>query len=125
MGAPREVSLPFSWETILYVLEHRLGMYVGRATYERAVAFVLGFDVAQPQSIDEQIRSRLQARGYTGPLFWASVLLREALGGELHAPVDLGGLTPEQDRQAIAFLVSELRAALGTEQPAEPEIPSL
>jgi hypothetical protein len=60
---------------------------VGRPTYERAVALVIGFDMAQPDSINEPMQARITARHKTGPLGWESVLKEEALGGD-HLPVE-------------------------------------
>jgi hypothetical protein len=49
-------------------------MWVGRPTYERAVALVIGFDMAQPESVDGPLQSRIAARHDTGPLGWPWVL---------------------------------------------------
>ena len=112
MTEPLIHNRPFTWDFVLSVLEHRLGMWVGRPTYERAVALVIGFDMAQPESVNEPLQSQIASRHGTGPLGWAWVLRAEAIGGDVHNPGDLGDLTPEQDAKAIALLVSELRAVL-------------
>lgn len=112
MTAPEVHNHPFDWAFVISVLESRLGMWVGRPTYERAVALVIGFDMAQPERVNGLMQSRVAARHNTGPLGWPWVLKAEATGGDVHAPGDLGDLTPEQDTAAIALLASELRSVL-------------
>jgi hypothetical protein len=101
-------------------------MYVGRATYERAIGLVTGFDLAQPDSVWQSLQKRVQARCHTGPSGWPWVLLAEALSVDAHNPPDLGPLTPEENRTAIAHLCSELRAELsaknGEETPCDDPI---
>lgn len=109
------------WPEFVELLEHRLGLYVGRPTYERAVCLLTGFDLAQPGSIHAELQDRLARRGYTGPISWPSVLLAEALSADVHAPPALGPLTPEEDRAAIAFLCAELRAHLGLTDESRPQ----
>ena len=112
MAEPQVFNPPFSWDFVLSVLESRLGMWVGRPTYERAVSLVIGFDMAQPQSVNGPLQARVSARHGTGPVGWPWVLQAEATGADVHNPGDLGGLTPGQDASAIALLVAELREVL-------------
>lgn len=88
-------------------------MWVGRPTYERAVALVTGFDMAQAVSIHGPMQERILERHSTGPTGWPWVLLAEAIDGDVHNSGDLGGLTAEEDARAITLLVAELRAVLG------------
>lgn len=92
------------------MVEHRLGMFVGRATYERAVSFVIGFDAAQAVQLGPRIQERVRERHNSGSLAWPGVLLSEAIGDERSS--DLGPLSQEQDARAIELLASELRAVL-------------
>lgn len=101
------------WPEVVNLVEHRLGLYVGRPTYERAVSLITGFDLAQPGSVHSALQERLASRGRAGPVFWPHVLLAEALSLDTHTAHDLGALTPEEDQAAIAHLCTELRAWLG------------
>jgi hypothetical protein len=62
------------WAEFLEILERRLGMFTGRATYERAVAMVIGFDLAQDQPIHPVIQKRVTARNGYGSIGWPWVL---------------------------------------------------
>jgi len=117
VNAPPEVfNRPFPWDFVLAVLDNRLGMWVGRPTYERAVALVIGFDMAQPDSIDGAMHQRVSERfGSTASIGWPWALMREALGDSPGSGRDLNELTSEEDAVAIAHLVRELRAVLTTE----------
>lgn len=101
---------PLRWPDFIDVVERRLGMFVGRATYERAVSFVIGFDAAQVVQLGPRIQERVRERHNSGSLAWPGVLLSEAIGDD--RPSDLGPLSKEQDARAIELLASELRAAL-------------
>lgn len=108
-----ELIHPFDWEGVLYMVEHRLGMWVGRPTYERAVALITGFDLSQPISIAPAMQERVRVRrGRRVPIGWPWVLLVEALGGDFETRPDLGPLTPEEDAAAIKLLVAEVRAVI-------------
>ena len=100
------------WAEFIEILERRLGMFAGRATYERAVAMVIGFDLAQDHPIHTVIEERVMARNGSGPMGWPWVLLAEALGRDLSARLDLGPLEADEDRAAIGLLSRELRACL-------------
>lgn len=89
-------------------------MWVGRPTYERAIALVIGFDMAQPESIDQRMQSRVSERRNTGSIGWPGALLDEAIGHDLRTS-GVRPLSPEQDARAIDLLVRELRAVLGEE----------
>ncbi|MCV2395112.1 hypothetical protein OEB99_12415 [Actinotalea sp. M2MS4P-6] len=110
---PEVVDNPFPWSFVLSVIEDRLGMWVGRPTYERAVALVIGFDMAQPESIGGSMQRRVSERLGSGSRGWPWVLMDEAIGESPSRGRDLSELTAEQDSLAIAHLVSELRALLG------------
>lgn len=92
-----------------YVLNHvlpRLGMWTGRETYERAVCFVEGFDLAKGGQIDVLLRDWTHARYGDTSIGWPWVLLRLSLGTSPEDPEwrDLGDLTAEEDRSALALL---------------------
>ncbi|MFG1626416.1 hypothetical protein [Kribbella sp. NPDC049227] len=110
--APKAYTRPLTWPFVIEVLQTRLGMWVGRPTYERAIALVIGFDMAQPESINQRMQSRVSQRRNTGSISWPSALLEEAIGDEPRTSRDLGPLTPEQDARAIDLLARELRAVL-------------
>ena len=113
---PAAYNHPFQWDFVLQAVEHRLGMWVGRPTYERAVALVTGFDMAQPTSIQQRMWSRI----CTGSVDWPWVLLELAI----NRPVDdLGPLAAEEDAAAISLLVTELRAVLSEHVDAPRETP--
>jgi hypothetical protein len=97
-----------TWTELLDAIEHRLGMYTGRPTYERAVFLVQGFDLAEGHGRLALLQQRVRERHGSGPIAWSRVLLREVIPDE--PAVDLGPLTPEQDEAAIAVLVRHLRA---------------
>ncbi|MFC6157990.1 hypothetical protein [Kribbella jiaozuonensis] len=111
--APQVHTRPLTWPFVIEVLQTRLGMWVGRPTYERAIALVIGFDMAQAESINQRLQSRVSERRKTGSISWPSALLEEAIGDEPRMSRDLGPLSPEQDARAIDLLVRELRAVLG------------
>ncbi|MEV8375858.1 hypothetical protein AB0P21_24185 [Kribbella sp. NPDC056861] len=113
--APKVHNRPLTWPFIVSVVQNRLGMWVGRPTYERAIALVIGFDMAQAESIDQRMQSRVSERCNAGSLGWPWALLAEAIGHDARTPRDLGPLSPEQDALAIDLLVRELRAVLGDE----------
>ena len=112
MDAPQVFNRPFSWDFVLQIVENRLGMWVGRPTYERAVALIVGFDMAQAETIHDRMQARIRERHGTGPLGWEWVLMAAALGRDVHAPGDLGPLTAEEDDVAVRVLVAELREVL-------------
>lgn len=114
VGKPSEVfTNPSPWGFVLSVIEERLGMWVGRPTYERAVALVIGFDMAQPESVHGAMQKRVSERLGRGSRGWPWALMDEAIGEVPSRDRDLSELTPEEDSRAIAHLVSELRALLG------------
>lgn len=109
---PEVSNRPFTWDFVLAVIDNRLGMWVGRSTYERAVALVIGFDMAQPDSIDGPMQKRVSERLGSGSTGWPWALMREALGDSPGSGRDLNELSAEQNAIAIAHLVRELRAVL-------------
>jgi hypothetical protein len=110
--APEVHTRPLTWAFVVSVVQSRLGMWVGRPTYERAIALVIGFDMAQAESIDQRLQARVSERCNTGSIGWPRALLAEALGEDLRTSRDLGPLSPEEDARAIDLLVKELRAVL-------------
>jgi hypothetical protein len=100
------------WLELTQIIEHHLGMYVGRATYERAIALLRGFDLAQGTSLWPELQKRVEARHQTGSRGWPQVLLAEALGADVRDAPDLGPLSREQNKAAIACLCRELRSCL-------------
>jgi hypothetical protein len=65
---PKPRTRPLTWPFVIDVVQNRLGMWVGRATYERAIALVIGFDMAQAESIDQRMQSRVSKRHNTGSI---------------------------------------------------------
>jgi hypothetical protein len=114
-AGPEVYNRPFTWSSVLSVVEDRLGMWVSRPTYERAIALVTGFDMAQAESIHDKMQQLVIERHNSGSLGWPFVLMAQATGGDIHVPRDLGPLTPEEDALAIAQLVADLRLVLGIE----------
>jgi hypothetical protein len=113
--APEVHNPPFRWPFVLSIVEGRLGMWVGRPTYERAIALVIGFDMAQPESISGPMQQRVARRLGTGSRGWPWALMAEAIGEDVNNTLDLNELSPEQDALAIAHLVRELRSVLQIE----------
>lgn len=74
--------------------------------------------MAQAESIDQRMQSRVSERRDTGSIGWPWALLDEAIGHSLRTSRDPGSLSPEQDARAIDSLVKELRAVLGEEDVA-------
>lgn len=74
-----------------------------------------GFNLAQAESIHPRLQARMVARHDSGSLWWARVLLLEALGDEGENVRGLGPLTPEQDQRAIELLAAEIRATVGAD----------
>jgi hypothetical protein len=109
---PEVHNPPFQWPFVLSVVEKRLGMWVGRPTYERAVAMVIGFDMAQPESINGAMQMRVAERLGTGAVAWPWALMRDAIGEDPKGSRDLNELSPDEDELAIARLVRELREVL-------------
>lgn len=103
----------------MYVLDHvlpRLGMWTGRVTYERAVCFVQGFDLARGSRVNSLLNEWARSRYGETNSGWPWVLLRLSLGTPRDTldGRDLGDLTPEEDAAAVAMLrqaLSEVVAA--------------
>jgi hypothetical protein len=85
-GPPQVYNRPFTWAVVLSMVENRLGMWVGRSTYERAVALITGFDMAQTESIHGRMQAIMSKRHGTGSISWPHVLMAEATGGDVHNP---------------------------------------
>lgn len=118
MAEPQVHNRPFTWEFVVSILENRLAMWVGSATYERAVGLVMGFDMAQPESIGPRMHHRASLRSDIAQVVgWQGVLMAEASEGDDHKPRTPLDMTPEQNAKAITLLAGELRAAL-TDDPS-------
>lgn len=102
------------WCELLSMVEHRLGMYVGRPRYDRAFSVITGFDLARGQGELSEFQRWMLERHPGSPLvFWALVLV-EAFGD--HA--DESRLATDGDHQlAIEALCLRLREFLGLLEP--------
>lgn len=102
------------WRYVLDDVLPRLGMWTGRATYERAVFFVEGFDLARGGQVTPLLTAWAQARYGETNIGWPWVLVRSTLGtprGALEGR-DLGDLTPAEDEAALALLREALSDAV-------------
>ena len=106
--APSMTDRPRSWTFVTDEVIPRLGMWTGRPTYERAVNLIVGFDLAQTESIQDRMQQRLTDRHGPSAIAWPWLILAEAIGADIHNPPDLGPITPEQDAAAIDHLRREL-----------------
>lgn len=97
-----------------YVLNHvlpRLSLWTGRETYERAVCFVQGFDLARGGGLNRLLQAWAIERYGATNIAWPWILVRLTVNTPRDAVErrDLGELTAEEDREALALL----RQALG------------
>lgn len=99
------------WNYVLDTVFPRFGMWTGRATYERAVCFVQGFDLARGGQVHPLLHEWAQERYGATNIGWPWVLVRLTLGipHEVLEGHDLGNLTEKQDKAAIALLEEALR----------------
>jgi hypothetical protein len=88
------------------MVEHRLGMYVGRPRYGRAFSVITGFDLARRQGELAEFQRWMVERHPGSPsTFWALVL-REVFGDQ----ADESCLVTDEDHQlAIEALCTCLR----------------
>jgi hypothetical protein len=102
------------WSYVLETVLPRLGMWTGRATYERAVCFVEGFDLAQGSRVHPLMTSWAQAQYGETNIGWPWVLVRIVLGTSRDTLEgrDLDALSPEEDAAALALLHEALREAV-------------
>jgi hypothetical protein len=70
------------WDEFLSIVEHRLGMYVGRPRYERAFAALIGFDLARGQGELEAFERWMSARHPGSSLVFWSLVLMETFGDQ-------------------------------------------
>jgi len=92
------------------MIEHRLGMYVGRPRYDRAFAVVTGFDLARGHGELADFQRWMSERRLGSPLtFWALILV-ETFGDQ----ADESSLVTDEDHElAIGSLCQRLREFLG------------
>lgn len=69
-----------SWEEFLWHMDHRLGMYVGRPTYERAFSALTGFDLARGRGELAAFQKWMSARHHGSSLAFWSLVLVETFG---------------------------------------------
>jgi len=103
-----------------YLLDHvmpRLGMWIGRESYERAVCFVQGFDLARGEHVHARLQEWAQDRYGETNIGWPWVILRLAVGtsSDVLEGRDLGPLTAEEDEAALSLLRRALRDVVATE----------
>ncbi|WP_307871141.1 hypothetical protein [Micromonospora sp. C51] len=105
-----------SWAEVLSMIEHRLGMYVGRPRYDRAFAVVTGFDLARGCGELAGFQQWMSERHLHSPLtFWALVLA-ETFGDQ----ADESRLVTDEDHQlAIGSLCQRLREFLNLSDDAQ------
>ncbi|WP_109505238.1 hypothetical protein [Nocardioides speluncae] len=106
------------WEWVCRTVLPRIGMWTGRISFDLTVAFLDGFDAAQPESIRPTMQRRCEERvGRRTPLSWEQYIKAESLGlGVDDLPRD-HAMTKADHRAAIAALQTELMDALGFTKP--------
>ncbi len=98
------------WDDLLWHIEHRLGMYVGQARYDRAFSLVTGFDLARDRGELEAFQTWMSTRhSNSGLAFW-SLVIEETFGADA-APQYL--VSDGVHHLAIARLCLLLREFLG------------
>lgn len=71
-----------TWDDCLTALEKRTGMYVPFPYYPSAAAFLVGFDLAQPQPVLRSFSEWMSARHGGDSRWFASLALIEYTGRE-------------------------------------------
>ena len=97
------------WAELIDAVEHRLGMFTGLPTYERAVNLVLGFDLGAGTDVNQRLQKRARETRDAGPIVWSTALLWEITDDPRP---DERELTPAQNEAAIKLLCDELRAVV-------------
>jgi hypothetical protein len=97
------------WVELIDAVEHRLGMFTGLPTYERAVSLVLGFDLGAGTDINKRLQTRAREKRDAGPIAWSTALLWEITN---NPRPDERALTAAQNKAAIRLLCDELRAVV-------------
>ncbi|MFC0006495.1 hypothetical protein [Micromonospora siamensis] len=67
-------------EEILWNVEHRLGLYVGRPTYDQAFSLLVGFDLARGRGELAAFQEWMSARHGGSSLAFSSLALVETFG---------------------------------------------
>lgn len=98
------------WDELLWHIEHRLGMYVGQARYDRAFSLVTGFDLARNRGELRAFQDWMSARHSNGNLAFWSLVLEDAFGTGAR-PQSL--ISDDDHHLAIARLCLLLREFLG------------
>jgi hypothetical protein len=85
-------------------------MWTGRETYERAVCFVEGFDLARGGGLNRLLQAWAVERYGPTNIAWPWILIRLTVNTPRDAVEgrDLGELTPEEDRAALTLLKQAL-----------------
>ncbi|MGK5518094.1 hypothetical protein ACSNN9_01925 [Micromonospora sp. URMC 107] len=99
-----------SWEEFLWHMEHRLGMYVGRPTYERAFSLLTGFALARGQAELAAFQKWMSARHPGSPLVFSSLALAETFG---MGAIEVGLVSDDDYKRAVSNLCRLFREFLG------------
>lgn len=99
------------WDYVVDRVLPRLGMWTGKPTFERAVCFVQGFDLALGSEMNTRLQAWAEARYGKSNIGWPWLLIRLTLGTprDVLEGRDLGGLTDEEDADACALLQQALQ----------------
>lgn len=91
-------------------------MWTGRETYERAVCFLSGFDLARGSQLNPLLQAWAHERYGETNIGWPWALIRLTLNTprDVLEGRDLGNLTPEEDQEALALLRQALRDVSAT-----------
>ena len=99
----------------------RIGMWTGRVSFDRTVAFLEGFDAAQDVSIRAMMNSRCEERlGRQTPLGWEAYVKADALGVEVSDLPRDEEMSDDEHRRAISALRTELMIAMRIEECTDP-----
>ncbi|MFF5225797.1 hypothetical protein [Dactylosporangium sp. NPDC000521] len=108
------------WPELLMHVEHRLGMYVGLPTYDRACALITGFELARGRGELTAFQRWMAGRHHGSNLTFSALILVEALGGE---PGMTQPVTDEEHQAAVRHLCLRLHEFLDLD-PADPPPPA-
>jgi hypothetical protein len=98
-----------SWDELLWHIEHRLGMYVGQARYERAFSLVTGFDLARGHGELKAFQGWMSAHHSNSNLAFWWLIIEETFG----TAATPQSLVSDDDHQlATAHLCHRLREFL-------------
>lgn len=105
------------WNYVVDNVLPRLGMWTGRATFERAVCFIEGFDLATGSGMTPKLTAWTRARYGDTNIGWPWVLIRLTLDTprtDLDGR-DLGSLSPHEDKAALDLLAEALREVVASQ----------